>query len=199
MVIYVTNRKLCKHDFLQQIEQLAKGKPHAIMLREKDLPLDEYEALARKVHSICQKYDVPIIINQNLSVAEKLKIGIIQLSMPNLRKYHGNLQLFDQIGASVHSVEEATEAVTLGATYLIAGHIFSTDSKKGVPPRGLSFLKQVCDAVPIPVFAIGGITRNDVNDIKATGAKGVCIMSEAMTCENPAELAHMFQLSRKQL
>ena len=87
MVIYVTNRKLCKHDFLQQIEQLAKGKPHAIMLREKDLPLDEYEALARKIHSICQKYDVPVIINQNLSVAEKLKIGIVQLSMPNLRKY----------------------------------------------------------------------------------------------------------------
>ena len=106
----------------------------------------------------------------------------------------GDLQLFDQIGASVHSVEEATEAVTLGATYLIAGHIFSTDSKKGVPPRGLSFLKQVCDAVSIPVFAIGGITRNDVNAIKATGAKGVCIMSEAMTCETPAELAHVFQL-----
>ena len=193
MVIYVTNRKLCKHDFLQQIEQLAKGKPHAIMLREKDLPLDEYEALAGKVHSICQNYDVPFIINQNLSVAEKLKIGIIQLSMSNLRKYNGDLQLFDQIGASVHSVEEATEAVTLGATHLIAGHIFSTDSKKGVPPRGLSFLKQVCDAVPIPVFAIGGITRNDVNAIKAAGAKGVCIMSEAMTCENPAELAHVFQ------
>ena len=73
MVIYVTNRKLCKHDFLQQIEQLAKGKPHAIMLREKDLPLDEYEALAGKIDSICQKYDVPVIINQNLSVAEKVK------------------------------------------------------------------------------------------------------------------------------
>ena len=97
----------------------------------------------------------------------------------------GILQLFDQIGASVHSIEEAIEAATFGATYLIAGHIFSTHSKKGVPPRGLNFLKQVCDAVPIPVFAIGGITRNDVNDVKATGAKGVCIMSEAMTCETP--------------
>jgi thiamine-phosphate diphosphorylase len=193
MVIYVTNRKLCKHDFLQQIEQLAKGKPHAIMLREKDLPLDEYEALARKVNSICQKNNVPLIINQQITIAKKLKIGFIQLSMPNLRKYNGDLQLFDQIGASVHSVEEAIEAATFGATYLVAGHIFSTDSKKGVPPRGLSFLKQVCDAVPIPVFAIGGITRNDVNAIKAAGAKGVCIMSEAMTCETPAELAHVFQ------
>jgi thiamine-phosphate pyrophosphorylase len=197
MVIYVTNRKLCKGDFLQQIEQLAKGKPHAIMLREKDLPLDEYEALARKVNSICQKYDVPVIINQNLSVAEKMYIGFVQLSMLNLRKYSEDLQPFDQIGASVHSVEEATEAVTLGATYLIAGHIFSTDSKKGVPPRGLSFLKQVCDAVPIPVFAIGGITSNDVNAIKLAGAKGSCIMSEAMTCENPSELANEFKLKLK--
>jgi thiamine-phosphate diphosphorylase len=192
MLIYVTNRKLCKREFLQQIEQLAKGKPQAIMLREKDLPLDEYEVLARNIDSICQKYDVPLIINQNLSVAAQLKIGFVQLSMPNLRKYSGDLQLFNQIGASVHSVEEATEAVTLGATYLIAGHIFSTDSKKGVPPRGLRFLKQVCGAVSIPVFAIGGITRYDVNAIKSTGAKGVCIMSEAMTCETPAELTHVF-------
>ena len=193
MVIYVTNRKLCKGDFLQQIEQLAKGKPTAIMLREKDLSLDKYEPLARKVNNICQSYDVPLIINQNLSVAAKLKIGIVQLSMPNLRKYRGDLQPFDHIGASIHSVDEATEAVTLGATYLIAGHIFSTDSKKGVPPRGLGFLKQVCEAVSIPVFAIGGITKDDVKDIKATGATGVCIMSEAMTCKNPAELAHEFQ------
>src|SRR5689334_1120551 len=103
--------------------------------------------------------------------------------MPNLRKVSEDLLAFDQIGASVHSVEEAKEAVILGATYLIAGHIFSTDSKKGVPSRGLSFLKQVCDAVSIPVFAIGGIKRNDVNAIKAAGANGVCIMSEAMTCE----------------
>ena len=140
MVIYVTNRKLCKHDFLQQIEQLAKGKPDAIMLREKDLPSDQYEALARKINSICQKYDVPLIINQNISVAEKLRIETIQLSMHNLRKYSGDLQLIDQIGASVHSVEEATEAVTLGATYLIAGHIFSTSfAKKEFPHEDSAF------------------------------------------------------------
>lgn len=193
MLIYVTNRKLCKRDFFEQIEQLAKGKPHGIMLREKDLHLDEYEALTRKVDSICQENNVPLIINQNISVAAKLNSRYVQFSMPNLRKYSRDLQLFEQIGASVHSVEEAIEAVTLGATYLVAGHIFSTDSKKGTPPRGLTFLKQVCDEVSIPVFAIGGISRNDVNDIKSAGAKGVCIMSEAMTCENPTELAQAFQ------
>ena len=102
---------------------------------------------------------VPLIINQNISVAAKLKLPNIHLSMPDLRKYKNELLPFIQLGASVHSVSEAVEAQELGASYLIAGHIFSTDCKKGVPPRGLSFLTEVCDAVTIPVFAIGGISQ----------------------------------------
>jgi len=193
MLIYITNRKLCNHSFLEQIEQLAKGKPQAIMLREKDLTLAEYEELACKVKKICDSYNVNLIINQNISVAAKLNIKTVQLSMDYLRKYQDEIHSFIDIGASVHSIDEAKEAESLGATYLIAGHIFSTESKKGAPPRGLSFLKNVCESVSIPVFAIGGITRNAINDIKTTGAKGICIMSEAMTCEEPSALSKMFQ------
>lgn len=192
MLIYVTNRKLCKHDFIAQINQLAKGKPHAIILREKDLELDEYEFLAVQVKDICDYHDVPLIINQNISVAAKLGLADIQLSMDNLRKYQTELHSFSGIGASVHSVAEAKEAVSLGATHLIAGHVFSTDSKKGLPPRGLSFLKDVCNSVSIPIFAIGGIKRQHVKDITATGATGFCIMSEAMTSPRPVELANHF-------
>jgi len=192
MLLLVTNRKLCKQDFLAQIDQLAKGNPYAIMLREKDLAPDEYESLAIKVNNICNHHDVPLIINQNISVAAKLGLTNIQLSMENLKKYQSELQSFNRIGASVHSVAEAKEAVSLGATHLIAGHIFSTDSKKGVPPRGLSFLKEVCDSVSIPVFAIGGIKRYHVKEILATGAKGFCIMSEAMTSPQPVELTRQF-------
>jgi len=192
MLLLVTNRKLCKQDFLAKIDQLAKGKPYAIMLREKDLAPDEYESLAIKVNNICNHHDVPLIINQNISVAAKLGLTNIQLSMENLKKYQSELQSFNRIGASVHSVAEAKEAVSLGATHLIAGHIFSTDSKKGVPPRGLSFLKEVCDSVSIPVFAIGGIKRYHVKEILATGAKGFCIMSEAMTSPQPVELTRQF-------
>ena len=193
MLIYVTNRKLCKRNFLEQVDQLTKGKPQAIMLREKDLPLDEYEALARKVYRICYENNVPLIINQNISVAATLKLGNIQLSMENLRKYRQDLRHFNCVGASVHSVSEAIEAQLLGATHLIAGHIFSTDSKKGVPPRGLPFLKDICGAVSIPVFAIGGITEKEMSAIKKTGASGICIMSEAMTCENPVLLSQAFR------
>lgn len=192
MLILVTNRTLCKGDFLQRIQQLAKGKPHAIMLREKDLSLDKYEALAKKVMALCQANGVSLIINQNISVAVNMKLPNIHLSMPDFRNFKNELYPFKQIGVSIHSVDEAIEAQQLGASYLIAGHIFSTDCKKGVPPRGLSFLEDVCDSVTIPVFAIGGITSNRLKDIANTGAKGVCIMSEAMTCLNPVGLTNQY-------
>lgn len=194
MLICLTNRKLCKDDFLNRINDIAKGKPHAIMLREKDLSLEEYEHLAIKVKEICDIHEVPLIINQNIETASKLNLSNIHLSMSDLRKYKNDLHQFTNIGASVHSVLEAKEAQGLGASYLVAGHIFSTDCKKGVPPRGLSFLKEVCNCTSIPVFAIGGITKNKVKDVINAGAAGMCIMSEAMTCLSPTKLSDSFRI-----
>ena len=85
---------------------------------------------------------------------------------------------FLAVGCSVHSVEEAKEAQKLGATYLTAGHIYTTDCKKGLPPRGLDFLREICNAVTIPVYAIGGIhagTRQ-IQEVMDCGASGACIM-----------------------
>jgi thiamine-phosphate pyrophosphorylase len=146
------------------------------------------------VEEICEDTHVPLIINQNITVAKKLKLLNIHLSISDLRKHQNDLFPFINIGASVHSVSEAAEAQELGASYLIAGHIFSTDCKKGVPPRGLPFLKEICDSVQIPIFAIGGITKDSVKDVLKTGAKGMCIMSEAMNCQNPGELAEKFRM-----
>lgn len=190
--MYVTNRTLCKEDFLQRIEKLAIGKPDAIMLREKDLSLEDYETLAEKVLHICKIHGVSLIVNQNVTVAKKLFIPNIHLSMQNLRKYEGELLSFKQIGASIHSVDEAIEAEKLGATYLVAGHIYETNSKKNVSPRGITFLKEVCQSVRVPVFAIGGITKDKVNEVLQTGANGFCIMSEAMTCDHPTLLKDQF-------
>ncbi|WP_238885406.1 thiamine phosphate synthase [Clostridium sp. YIM B02551] len=192
MLICVTNKKLCKDDFLNRINLLAKGNPYGIMLREKDLTLFEYEALAIKVKEICEINQVSLIINQNIDVALKLNIPSIQLSMSNLRLYKDKLSKFSNIGASIHSVEEVREAQELGATYLIAGHIFPTNCKKGVPERGLTFLEEVCNAVSIPVFAIGGITDDKLEAVKNTGATGVCVMSEAMTCTDPINFVKRF-------
>jgi thiamine-phosphate diphosphorylase len=194
MLIIVTNRKLCRDDFLKRIQLLAKGKPDAIMLREKDLSICEFESLTSKVKTICEENQVPLIINQNIFVAEKLELPNIHLSMNDLRKTKNEIQFFTQIGASVHSIDEAKEAEKLGASYLVAGHIFSTNSKKGVPPRGLAFLNKVCHSVKIPVFAIGGISEDKMKPISTTGAKGVCIMSEAMICEDPVGVTYRFNI-----
>jgi thiamine-phosphate pyrophosphorylase len=97
--------------------------------------------------------------------------------------YEENLKArnsFRYLGASCHSVEDAVKAERLGCTYITAGHIFATDCKKGVPPRGLEFLKEVCESIDIPVYAIGGINSENMNLTIEAGAKGVCIMSGFM-------------------
>jgi thiamine-phosphate pyrophosphorylase len=182
MMIYVTNRKICIGDFLERIEMLAKRIPHAIMLREKDLHGPEYEYLASAVRDICGRCGVSLIVNQEIEAALKLGIPRIHLSMEDLRENRERLSCFSQVGASVHSAAEAAEAEELGASYIIAGHIYPTDCKKGVTPRGLDFLREVCSSVNIPVFAIGGITAGRVEEVRSAGASGACIMSEAMTC-----------------
>lgn len=106
----------------------------------------------------------------------------IHLPLPLLQKYHGTEYLAgtEKTGVSVHSVEEAREAERLGASYLTAGHIFATDCKAGLPPRGISFLNQVCDSVQIPVYAIGGIYMGNLHAVWDSRAAGACMMSAYM-------------------
>ncbi len=187
MIISVTNRKLCKVNFLERIEEIAKGKPHGIILREKDLTEEEYTVLLEACNAICETYAVPLIAHTYLHAAEKLNIQCIHFSMTDFLKHQGAVETFQQVGVSIHSVEEAKQAASLGATYLTSGHIFATNSKKGLPSRGLEFVKAVCDATTVPVFAIGGLTEETVPLVISAGATGICIMSELMACQNPTE------------
>ena len=84
------------------------------------------------------------------------------------------------IGTSIHSVEDAVQAEKLGAAYVTAGHIYTTDCKKGLEPRGTCFLAEVCENVSIPVYAIGGINECNAKECIKAGAAGVCIMSGYM-------------------
>lgn len=187
MLICVTNRKLCQEDFLHRIDKLAGAKPYAVMLREKDLDLPAYEQLARQVQAICDRYGVLLILHKNSTVAEKMEATHLHLSLQDLLMYQKKVRPAI-VGVSVHSVAEAVEAQSLGAAYVVAGHIYATECKKGIPPKGLSFLQQVCQAVSLPVFAIGGIGRDNAQEILAAGAEGFCVMSEAMHGQDPAEL-----------
>lgn len=179
--ICITNRKLCHEPFLERVKSVAESKPKAIVLREKDLDESEYILLAADVLKIGEKYGVPIILHTFAGAAIRLGCDKIHMPLPALRNMSDDdKKHFTVIGCSCHSVDEAVEAAHLGATYITAGHIFQTDCKKGVPPRGLDFLHDVCSAVSVPVYAIGGIKFSDIDVLKSCGVAGGCIMSGFM-------------------
>ena len=187
-ILCITNRSLCKEDFLSRIEKIASAKPKGIVLREKDLTKDEYRSLAIKVIEICKRYNTPCILHTFTSVALELKHPHIHLPLHILEDVTTEeKEKFKVLGASCHSAEDAVKAEKLGCTYITAGHIFDTDCKKGLPGRGLDFLKNVCESVEIPVYAIGGISRENIAQVKNAGAKGVCVMSGVMMCEDVEE------------
>ena len=126
MLICVTHRKLCQDDFLLRVQRLAQARPYALMLREKDLDALSYERLAREVREICEQNEVLLILHHHAAVAEKMKHNHLQLSISELQAYRKAAQHM-MIGASVHSVSEALEAQSMGAAYVIAGHIYATD------------------------------------------------------------------------
>lgn len=187
-VIAVTNRKLSQRPFLEQIKRVCQLRPEAIILREKDLSETEYAKLAEEVYNITTSYDVRLIIHTYINVARELGINTVHMSLHNMREYRkefiDNVNKTNNIktGCSIHSVEEAVEARNMGASYITAGHVYATDCKKGLAPRGLDFLKNVCDSVDIPVYAIGGINIDDDRrkEVKKYGAAGSCIMSGMM-------------------
>lgn len=186
-ILCVTNRSLCGDHFLRRVEWIAAARPAGILLREKDLPEAEYAALAAQVLAICRKHQVPCILHSFVDAALELGADAIHLPLPILRGLTAEQKRpFAVIGASCHSVEEAREAQRLGCTYLTAGHIFATDCKRGLPGRGLEFLRAARDAVTIPVYAIGGITPGNIASVRRTGAKGACVMSGLMVCPDPA-------------
>lgn len=193
-IVCITNRKLCKRDFLKHIEEVAKESPKAVILREKDLAEEEYRVLAKEVLDICRKYDVNCILHSFTGVAKELKCRAVHLPLSALRALsEAEKAWFTTLGASCHSIEEAKEAEKLGCTYITVGHIFETDCKKGLPGRGIDFLQKVCASVAIPVYAIGGISAENIGDVKNAGASGVCIMSGMMTCDSPKEYLAMLK------
>ena len=194
-MIIVTNRHLCRGDFLERIERLAALRPSGILLREKDLSLEEYILLAQACGKICRENSVPMILSHFPDAADITGNPYLQLSYP----------LFIELpylakklccGVSVHSLCEAKAAEKAGAKYLIAGHIFETDCKPGIRPRGLSFLRELCSSVRLPVYAIGGIRADNFCQVFCAGAKDFCVMSLMMSCACPEKIYRKFQMKK---
>ena len=194
----ISNRKLCENENLEkQIEKifsayekkiiLKKFEIVALTLREKDLDKNEYLKLIEKVYPICQKYKINLILHQNydLNLDDKYNIEGIHLSYSIFKSLNENIKAelikkYKRIGVSVHSLNEAKEVESLGASYVIAGHIFETDCKKGLEPRGLKFIKDLSSALSIPIFAIGEIDEKNSQSVIDSGAFSVCMMSNLM-------------------
>jgi len=188
-ILCVTNRKLCREDFLTRIRRIAQCRVAGILLREKDMEPTEYMALAAAVMEICELYGVKCILHSFADVAVALRAEALHLPLALLRELSPKEKApFTILGASCHSVEEALEAQALGCTYITAGHVFETDCKKGLAGRGTAFLQNVCAAVDIPVYAIGGINAENIALVRNAGAAGACLMSSLMETKDAAGL-----------
>lgn len=194
----ITNRYLCDGDFLSQIELLCQIGISSIILREKDMTEKEYEKLAERVIDIGKRYNTQIILHSFVNAAKKLGSTAIHLPMPAFLEMKGSRvdeavsaekeeQLksdiyydFKIIGVSTHTVEEAITAQNAGASYITASHIYATECKKNLKPKGIEYLKSVCHSVNIPVYALGGINFNNIEEALEAGAEKVCMMSEMM-------------------
>ncbi|CDA07465.1 thiamine phosphate synthase [Fusobacterium animalis] len=194
----ISNRKLCENENLEkQIEKIFSAYQRkitlenfeivALTLREKDLYKNEYLKLVEKIYSICQKYRIDLILHQNydLVLEDKYNIEGIHLSYNTFKSLNKNIReelirKYKKIGVSIHSIDEAKEVENLGANYVVAGHIFKTDCKKDLEPRGLKFIQELSLILTIPIFAIGGINQENSHLVINSGAFGVCMMSSLM-------------------
>ena len=194
----ISNRKLCENENLEkQIKKIFSAYEKkiilknfdivALTLREKDLDKNEYLKLIEKIYPICQKYKINLILHQNydLNLDDKYKIDGIHLSYNIFKSLNENIKAelikkYKRIGVSIHSLDEAKEVESLGASYVVAGHIFETDCKKGLEPRGLKFIKDLSSALSIPIFAIGGIDEKNSQSVINNGAFSICMMSTLM-------------------
>ena len=194
----ISNRKLCENENLEkQIEKIFSAYQRKIILenfeivsltlREKDLNKNKYLKLVEKIYSICQKYRIDLILHQNynLRLDNKYNVEGLHLSYNTFKSLNKNIReelikKYKKIGVSIHSIDEAKEVENLGATYIVAGHIFKTNCKKDLEPRGLKFIQELSLILTIPIFAIGGINQENSHLVINSGAFGVCMMSSLM-------------------
>ena len=175
-----------EEDFLFRIEEALKGGATLLQLREKEKSTKEYIHLAEKVHNITKKYNVPLIIDDRVDVAlaidaEGVHVGAEDMPVSLARKLMGDEKI---VGATAKTVPWALEAYEQGADYLGVGAIFPTTTKVKTVLTSVETLNDICRAVPIPVNAIGGLNKNNIDVLKGIPIRGICIVSAIMKARN---------------
>lgn len=180
-----------EEEFLNRVEAGLKGGVTLLQLREKEKTTREYIALAEKVHKITQKYDVPLIIDDRVDVAmavdaEGVHLGQSDMPVNIARRIMGDNKI---IGATAKTVPQALEAYRNGADNLGVGAIYPTTTKVKTVLTSVDILKEIVKAVPIPVNAIGGLNKDNIDILENTGIAGICVVSAIMKAENPYKAA----------
>ncbi len=167
--------------FLERLSLIAAAGPRAIVLREKDLAPADYERLARAVLPICHAAGVPCLLHSHADMARRLGADGLHMPLAALAGLSAaERRGFTRLGASCHSLADVEAAERLGCTYVTLGHIYETTCKPGLPPRGRTLLREVCQAAQLPVYAIGGISPSRLSEVRSDGAAGACVMSGLM-------------------
>lgn len=188
MLLYaVTDRAWLKDQTLyQQVEAALKGGVTCVQLREKELSDEDFLAEAIEIAALCKRYGVPFFINDNVEVAVKshadgIHVGQEDMAAAKVRERVGDDMM---IGVSAHTVEEALEAVKAGADCLGVGAMFSTSTKADAEVLPKDVLRDICNAVDIPVVAIGGISKHNIGKLAGTGVDGVALVSAIFSSDD---------------
>jgi thiamine-phosphate pyrophosphorylase len=167
------------HSLEQQVEEAILGGATIIQLREKELDDSAFTELATRIAGVTRRYGVPLIINDNLAVALACGADGLHIGQHdgNPRRIRSQLPAGMILGISAGTAEEARVARDAGADYIGAGAVFPTGSKDDATHIGLEGLREVCEAVELPVVAIGGITRDNAGQLAETGIAGIAVIS----------------------
>ena len=181
MLLYaVTDRAwVGKQSLCEQVEAALRGGVTCVQLREKELDEAAFLAEAKEISALCRRYGVPFFVNDNVDIAiacgaDGVHVGQEDMAAAQVRRRVGDGMM---IGVSVHSVEEAVEAVKSGADCLGVGAMFSTSTKADASVLPREVLRDICNAVDVPVVAIGGIGKGNLMQLAGTGVDGVALVS----------------------
>ena len=188
MLLYaVTDRAWTgKQTLYEQVEAALKGGVTCVQLREKELDETAFLQEAKELCALCRRYGVPFLVNDNVEIAiacgaDGIHVGQEDLAAGEVRRRVGDDMI---LGVSVHTVEEACQAVRDGADYLGLGAVFPTSTKTDVEQMPNETLRAICDAVDVPIVAIGGINRGNILRLAGSGVDGVALVSAIFSAED---------------
>lgn len=176
----VTDRHwLGNQTLLEQVQEALDGGATCIQLREKQLDEENFLKEAIEIQKLCKEYHVPFIVNDNVDIAKDMHADGIHVGQSDMEALDVRKELGKDVilGVSAQTVEQAKKAEAHGADYLGVGAVFPTGSKDDADDVSHETLKAICEAVSIPVIAIGGITQDNVKELAGSGIVGIAVIS----------------------